>query len=432
MSGLLTIYETLLRAGKPAINALLKRRLKAGKEDAGRMGERRGIAGRPRPRGPLVWIHAASVGEAQSTLILIDAIGQAYPGTHIMVTTGTVSSAALMAKRLPPFAFHQFIPVDHPDWVADFLDHWKPDLTLWMESELWPNLLKAVRSRNIPAALINVRLSERSFARWQLARGLIRETLSTFNVIMTQTTMDESRYRDLGSQNVVTTSNLKYSSAPLPFSAESLSALKACIAGRPVWVYASSHNGEETLACRVHQRLEQALPELLTIIVPRHIDRRHDIASICEDAGLSYSLRGEGHVPPRDIDKIYIADTMGELGLFYSLAPVALIGRSFSLDGGGGHNPVEAAQLNCAVLTGPNVQYQQQMFDDMFADGAARQVKTEDELYQTLLQLFTSPEALKTLQEKSASFAAEKSHVIDIVMSNLKPYLATLETKDAA
>lgn len=432
MSGLLTLYEILLRAGKPALNALLEKRLKDGKEDGGRLHERRGIALRPRPDGRLIWIHAASVGEAQSTLILIDALGKSYDGINIMVTTGTVSSAALMAKRLPSFAFHQYVPMDHPDWVSAFLNHWKPDLALWMESELWPNILKGLKSRNIPAALINARLSDKSFARWKMAKQTISEILSSFNVIMTQTKTDEDRYRELGAGTVVTTSNLKYSSDPLPFYPAALDDLKSSLADRPVWVYASSHDGEETLTCRIHQRLQKKLPNLLSIIVPRHIERRGDIAKICADAGLEYTLRGDAHLTPSAQDKIYIADTLGELGLFYSLAPIALIGRSFSNDGGGGHNPVEAAQLNCAVLTGPNVQYQQQMFDDMFAEGAARQVKTEDELYETLLGLFTNPENLKSLQDRAAAFAAEKSHVIDLVIKNLGPYLSMLETKDAA
>lgn len=432
MSGLLTLYKTLMRTGEPALHYLLAKRTKMGKEDSARVNERRGHPQKPRPRGGLVWIHAASVGEAQSTLILIDALGKTYPGTNILVTTGTVSSATLMAKRLPSFAFHQFVPLDHPDWAENFLDHWKPDLALWMESELWPNLLLAVKQRAIPSALINARLSDKSFARWNMVKGTIAEILSAFTVIMTQTKKDEENFRALGAANVVTTNNLKYSAAPLPFDKAVLDQLKQSIAGRPLWVYASSHNGEEQLACRIHKRLKAELPGLLTIIVPRHIERRADIVKICEDAGLAYSLRGEAHASPKNGDDIYVADTLGELGLFYSLAPIAMIGRSFSFDGGGGHNPVEAAQLNSAVITGPNVQYQQQMFDDMFADGAALQARTEEELYTILHNLLTDPEKLAREQSASAAFANEKSHVIDVVLKNLAPCLTGLEKKNAA
>jgi 3-deoxy-D-manno-octulosonic-acid transferase len=432
MPSLLQLYETLMRAGTPALEGLLARRANMGKEDIGRIDERRGNASRPRPNGALAWVHAASVGEAQSTLILIDALSKAYPEINVLVTTGTVSSATLMVKRLPSFAFHQFVPIDHPVWTDRFLEHWKPDLVLWMESELWPNLLSGVKRRNIPAALINARLSDRSFNRWKLAKRFVGKILSSFTIIMTQTRRDENHYRALGAQNVVTTSNLKYSSAPLPFIAGALQDLKAQLGGRPVWVYASSHNGEEQISCRVHKRLKETLPNLLTIIVPRHIERRADIAKICEDARLSFTLRGENHTPPNAEDDIYIADTLGELGLFFTLAPIAIIGRSFSLDGGGGHNPIEAAQLNCAVLTGPNVQYQQQMFDDMFAEDAAIQVNSEEDLYETLRTLFTDQDALLTAQKNSAKFAEEKSHVIDVVLQNLAPCLTGLEKKNAA
>lgn len=432
MPSLLKLYETLMNAGTPALENLLQKRTAKGKEDPTRLHERRGQPTRPRPKGPLVWIHAASVGEAQSTLILIDALGKQHSNINVLVTTGTLSSAGLMEKRLPSFAFHQFIPLDHPVWVANFLDHWKPDLALWMESELWPNLLMAAKKREIPTALINARLSKKSFGRWKWVRGMISEILSAFSIIMTQTKNDEENFRALSVTNVVTTSNLKYSAAPLPYDESSLAELKAIVKDRPVWVYASTHLGEEALAARMHKRLKTLVPNIMTIIVPRHIERRKGVAFACGEEWLSYTLRGEEHKLPKPRNDIYIGDTMGELGLFYSLAPVAMIGRSFSSDGGGGHNPVEAAQLGCAVVTGPNVQYQQQMFDDMFAVNAALQAKTEDDLYTILLKLFTNADYLRECQDKSGQFAQEKSHVIENVLINLAPYFSGLEKQDAA
>jgi len=431
MTGLLKLYEFLTRKGQPLLEQTLKKREQRQKEDPARIGERMGRPGLPRPDGALVWIHAASVGESQSTLILIDAIHARHPQAKILVTTGTVSSATLMGKRLPPFALHQYIPLDNPDWIASFLNHWKPDAALWMESELWPNFVTEIKRRGIPLALINARLSDKSVTRWRLVKNTIRTVLESFSIILTQTKNDEQNFRLLGAQNIVTTNNLKYSSAPLPFDSQQLSAIKSAIGQRPTWVYASTHDGEELLACRVHAKLKSRLPDLLTIIVPRHIDRRGAIAGLCRSAGLACSLRSEGKLPGSQ-DDIYIADTLGELGLFYTLSPIAMIGRSFSNDGGGGHNPVEAAQLNCAVLTGPHVQYQQQMFDDMFAENAALQVHTEQELYNTLSHLMTDGEALRQLQDKSAGFAREKSHVIDVVMTNLSSCLALLEKKNAA
>jgi 3-deoxy-D-manno-octulosonic-acid transferase len=432
MPELLTFYKRLTHYSGPLLTKILNARLKRGKEDGTRLNERMGRPQKPRPAGALLWIHAASVGEAQSALILIEAVGKNYPGASVMVTTGTINSATVMAKRLPAHAFHQFVPLDHPDWIASFLDHWKPDAAFWMESELWPNALMALKSRNIPTALINARMSDRSFARWKFIRGFANEVLSCFTCILTQTDKDAQRFKELGADNIFVTDNLKYSSAPLPFDEMQLAKLKNAVNDRPIWVYGSSHAGEESLSARVHARLKTTFPNLLTIIVPRHPDRRASILQLCTDAGLTAHLRGNDHVLPTPQDDIYIADTMGELGLFYTLAPVAIIGRSFSDDGGGGHNPVEAAQLNCAVLTGPNVQNQTEMFDDMFAANAAKQVHTEEELYQTLKTLFSDPVALNNLQRSAMEFATRKSQVIQNVLGNLAPLLQKLEKSHAA
>lgn len=432
MGGLLTVYQQAIRAGKPFLNHLLRLRVKKGKEDPERLNERRGIAGRPRPAGKLVWIHAASVGEAQSALILIESLAKRLPGINILVTSGTVTSAQLMARRLPPCAFHQFIPLDHPDWVDRFLTHWQPDTVFWMESELWPNLLNAIRTRNIPAALVNARLSERSFSNWQRARGFVRNILGCFSLILAQTEKDAKHFRDLGAENVIVSDNIKYSAAPLPFEQIALSTLSLTVAGRPVWVYASTHAGEEALACRLHTKLRTDIPGLLTIIVPRHPGRREEIAGVCYDEGMKFRLRSVNFALPAPDDDIYVADTLGELGLFYSLAPVAMIGRSFSDDGGGGHNPIEAAQLGCAVVTGPNNQFQRQIYDDMQAEGAVVETQNEEELYAVIRELLSEPHALKNLQRKSESFSAKKAHVAEDVMQMLDPFIRTLENRHAA
>ncbi|PZO84230.1 MAG: 3-deoxy-D-manno-octulosonic acid transferase, partial [Micavibrio aeruginosavorus] len=281
MAGLLTLYETLIRAGKPALEMLLRARARRGKEDSLRINERKGRASIKRPAGKIVWVHAASVGEAQSALILINAMDNAAPDTHIVVTTGTVTSATLMERRLPANAFHQYVPLDHPVWVKSFLDHWQPDLALWMESELWPNMLGALKRRNIPAILVNARLSENSFRNWSMAKGAASKILGTFDLILAQTKADAHRFESLGAKNVTAGDNLKYGAAPLPYDELSLSALSLTVDGRPVWVYASTHEGEEDLACRVHARLKETIPSLLTIIVPRHPERREDVAKSC-------------------------------------------------------------------------------------------------------------------------------------------------------
>lgn len=428
---MLKLYKILTSISAPFLRLLLHLRLKRGKEDANRLMERQGYPSAKRPAGELVWIHAASVGECQSALILIDHITRQKPEINFLVTSGTVTSAKLMAERLPVHALHQYIPLDHPQWVENFLTHWKPDLALWMESELWPNLLMTLHEKNISAILVNARLSDKSFHHWKRLKFQTKKLLQSFDLVLAQTDQDKIRYELLGAKNVMTAGNLKQSANPLPFGTTEFKNLKEAIGERPVWLYASTHNGEETLAARLHEDLKQTTPNILTIIVPRHPDRRAGIQSELNLMGLNTVFRGKEKKLPTDQTDIYIADTLGELGLFYTLSDIAIIGRSFSFDGGGGHNPVEAAQLNCAVITGPNIQFQEELFSEMFEANAAYQVHTEEELRQTLQFFLNNPEDLKQAIDNAAAYAKSKNNIIDGYMQHLTPFLTT-RTKKAA
>jgi 3-deoxy-D-manno-octulosonic-acid transferase len=275
-------------------------------------------------------------------------------------------------------------------------------------------------------------MSQDSFDHWQMARGMAETLLGAFSLIFTQTEVDAAHFKSLGANHVAVTDNIKYSAVPLPYDETALSALRLATDTRPLWVYASTHAGEESLACRIHKRLKETLPNLLTIIVPRHPERRENIAGACFEHEVKYRLRGETHILPAPDDDIYIADTMGELGLFYSLTPIAMIGRSFSDDGGGGHNPLEAAQLGCAVLTGPNNQNQRQLYDDMKDAAAVAQAQTEEELFAILRELLTEKHALESQQRRTANFVKQKEHIIDGVMEKLRPLLQALENRNAA
>ncbi|NQZ13683.1 MAG: 3-deoxy-D-manno-octulosonic acid transferase [Alphaproteobacteria bacterium] len=420
----LKIYRQLTeRADKPLMR-LLDWRLKKGKELKERLNERQGKPQKPRPEGKLIWLHAASVGEAQSALILIDKIIAQNTASNILVTSGTVTSAELMAKRLPERAFHQFIPLDHPEWVQSFLDHWKPDMAFLIESELWPNLLLEIKERKIPATLVNARLSNASYRGWSVLKGSIKKMLSTFELILAQSVNDALRFKKLSDVATKPVGNIKYSAAPLPYIDADFQTLTSAINGRPTWVYASTHLGEETLACRIHERLRQHIPNLLTIIVPRHPERREEIQKICDSfIGSNISMRGEEKQSPTNETDIYVADTLGELGLFYKLSDVAMIGRSFSADGGGGHNPLEASQYGLPVLTGPNFQYQEALFEDMIAFKIAKQVQTKEELHDALLRLFNESELREKISENALKYTKEKQDVIDIVMQEITPML---------
>jgi len=428
---MLKIYTTLLSKSEPFLNGLLQKRLSKGKETAERLDERKGIASLKRPNGALIWLHAASVGEAQSSLILVRSLLNHAPDIHILVTTGTQSSAKRMEAELPDRAFHQFVPLDHPEWVARFLDHWQPDAALWMESELWPNKLLAIKARNIPAALVNARLSNRSLGRWTLAKNSIKHLLSSFDVILAQSGQDARNFEKLGAQNVIASGNIKYSAAPLSCDEEHFRVLKAAIGNRPSVVYASTHDGEEEIIAQTHSILENAYPDLLSIVIPRHPERGDDIAQSLQAQHHGIRLRGHEPSLPDEKTRIYIANTLGEMGLFYRLGEIVYVGRSLSNDGGGGHNPLEPALLNCAVIHGKNIQNLKDIYDDMQAANACISVDNKDDLAQKVEWLLSDTKERNDFIARAHAFASAQSHVVDTVMDHILP-LITKRNKNAA
>lgn len=334
----------------PVLRVSLRRRARAGKEILARLPERRGIDATPRPAGRLIWLHAASVGETVSILPVLAEVARLAPDVTLLVTTGTVTSAEMLAQRLPELGLlerviHRFAPLDVPSWVARFLDHWRPDAAAFVESELWPNLLAACQARSIPMMLINGRLSARSLAGWQRAPRLAQYLLGRFARIQARSEEDADRFRALGAPQVRTFGDLKLAAAPLPVDQAELLRLRAMLAGRPIWLAASTHPGEEERIFAAHRRINVRHPGLLTIIAPRHPERGAEIAALC-----AAPRRSLGQSPPGQ--GVWVADTLGELGLWYRLASVALVGRSL-LPPGGGQNPLEPARLGCAVVVGP-------------------------------------------------------------------------------
>ncbi|MCE9648650.1 MAG: 3-deoxy-D-manno-octulosonic acid transferase [Parvibaculum sp.] len=344
-------YRLATRAIGPAVPYLLSRRVNRGKEDAGRLNERRGVASVERPAGPLVWIHAASVGESLSVLPLIDGLLAMRGDMHVLVTTGTVTSARLMEERLPPRALHQYAPLDHPDYCARFLAHWRPDLGVWVESEFWPNLIVATHERGTPLALVNARITERSFNGWQRFPATIRDLLGRFSAVLAQDGASAARLRALGAEDVATPGNLKHDAAPLTADAAELAGLRAAIGARPVWLATNTHEGEEDAAADAHALLAPKHPGLLTLIVPRHPARGDAIAASLRKRGLDVAQRAEGETIEAHTD-VYLADTLGELGLFYRLADIVFVGGT--LVNTGGHNPFEPARLRSALIAGPS------------------------------------------------------------------------------
>ncbi|HSR71286.1 MAG TPA: 3-deoxy-D-manno-octulosonic acid transferase, partial [Kiloniellales bacterium] len=348
----LRLYGLAGRAAGPLARWYLDARASQGKEDPARIGERLGRAGLPRPEGPLVWLHGASVGESLSALPLIERLRESRPALAILVTTGTVTSARIMAERLPAGVLHQYAPLDLPVAVDRFLGHWRPDLGLILESELWPNLLARARVGGCELVLLNARMSARSARHWARLRPLIRHLLGHFSMILAQTKEDAARLAGLSAVEPLAPGNLKAAAPPLEADPAELAALSKALADRPRWLAASTHSGEEGSVAAVHEALAPSRPGLLTLIVPRHPHRGPEIAAGLLRAGYRVARRGAGEMPGAETE-IYLADTIGELGLWYRLTGIAFVGGS--LVPHGGQNLLEPARLGCAVLCGPHV-----------------------------------------------------------------------------
>ncbi len=422
MAGL-TLYRGMTEIGAPLIDIYMQRRLASGKEDPKRISERRGIASRTRPEGPLAWVHAASVGEAQSALSLINKMLRARIDLHILITTGTVTSANLLAERLPPRSFHQFVPVDRHRWVRRFLDHWEPNLAVWIESEFWPNLITQTAERNIPTVLANGRISRKSAANWRMLPGFIGDIVGVFRLCLTQTDEEAARFRTLGADPVKCVGNLKYSASALPVEEDDLVAVTAQVGARPCWLAASTHPGDEALVAQVHTVLLETYPDLLTLIVPRHPSRGAQIAKEIAAKNFRVSRRAAGD-PITATDDIHIADTLGELGLFYRLADIVFVGGTMAQYGG--HNPLEPAQLDCAVLHGPDMANFATVARQLTGAGATTEILDAAQLASAVAKFLESPEARQTAATLAANVAQSNASVVDSVIEELKPFLDAL------
>ncbi len=422
MTAALSLYRGLTAAAAPLVRAHLRRRATHGKEDPARLGERFGEASRPRPPGPLLWLHAASVGETASALPLVARLLEA-PALSVLLTSGTVASARLAAARLPPRAIHQYVPVDLPGATRRFLDRWRPELAVFVESELWPNLILEAQARAVPLAMVQARMSERSWRRWRRVPSTARRLLGAFSPVLAQTRADAERYRRLGAPQALALGTLKYAADPLPADAGELRAWRRALADRPLWVAASTHPGvEEDAVLAAHDALRDRLPGLLTVIVPRRPEHGGALAAAAAARGFRVARRTAAPAARASTDAdVYIADTFGELGLFYRLAPLAFVGGSLSRRGS--HNPIEPIRLDCAVLTGPDLGNFTGVADDLRASQALATAADGDELTRRLACLLRDGSARARLAARQKRAVADGARVLDAVMDALAPVL---------
>lgn len=414
----LLAYRCATSALAPAVPLLLRERVLRGKEDRTRIKERLGVASRSRPVGQLIWIHGASVGECTSVLPLIEAL-LAGADRHVLVTSGTTSSARLMEERLPHRALHQFAPLDTPAGIHRFLDHWKPDVGLFVDSEIWPNMVVGAAARDIPLALINGRMSLRSFTGWRRTPKMASTLLANYRICLMQDSESVERLRALGARNVQISGNLKADAPPLPADAEKLAELQRTTEGRPILLAASTHSGEEETLLPARDSLKRRLPNLLSIIVPRHPERGGDIAMLC--GGRTVARRSHGALPASETE-VYVADTMGELGLFFRLAPCAFVGGS--LVPHGGQNPLEAARLARAVLAGPHTSNFTTEYARIFDAQGSGRVTSAGDIARLAGEWIAEPETAQQTGKAAAEAAASLAGATEMTRKTIEALLA--------
>jgi 3-deoxy-D-manno-octulosonic-acid transferase len=400
----------------PLAPLLLRERAARGKEDIARMGERLGIASAPRPDGRLIWIHGASVGESLAALPLIEKL--LAEDVKVLVTSGTVTSANMMQARLPAGAIHQYVPLDTPRATARFLDHWRPAAGLFVESDLWPNLLLEAQRRGVKLALINARISERSAAGWRRAPKMARTLLGVFDTILAQDEDFAARFRALGAHDVIVAGSLKADAPPLPCDETALAEMRAMIADRPILLAAQTHPGEDETLLPAHDQLRARFPDLLTIIVPRHVERGPDIAMLC---GARPNARRAAGEPVTASIAIYIADTMNELGLFYRLPSFCFLGGT--LVPMHGHNPLEPAILHCAVLAGSSRANSARAFEEVLGAQGFGSVQTSADIAREAERLLSDPAAARAAGAAAARGAARLSGAVEKTIGAVKNLL---------
>ena len=421
---MLSAYRFAGAAAYPLIGPYVAWRVSRGKEDRSRTRERYGVAGRPRPLGPLIWVHAASVGETIAVVPLVESI-LSY-GVNIVLTTGTVTSAKVAEERLSDRIVHQYVPLDLKPAVSRFLDHWQPDLAIIAESEIWPMTILELGARRVPQVLVNGRLSDRSFSSWKKRPGIAAALFENLAHVVAQSELDGERFRALGARPVTVSGNLKVDTAPPPVNEAALGQLKRQIGTRPTWAAVSTHDGEENIAANVHTALRSRHPGLLTIIVPRHPERADALVEQFAGAGLTVARRSVNDPVGPGTD-ILLGDTIGEMGLYLRLTEIAFVGRSLTSEGG--QNPLEPAMLETAVLAGRNVQNFREAYQKLLDSGGAKLVRDSNMLAGAVNFLLSNEAARRGMMAAGAATVADMRGALSRTLKSLEPFIQPLVVK---
>jgi 3-deoxy-D-manno-octulosonic-acid transferase len=416
------LYHLLSWLTYPFVKIWIYYRCLIGKEDKSRFQERFGLTHKARPEGTLLWFHGASIGESLSFLPVLEAFRKKYPDLQFLATTGTKGAAELMARRLPEGCLHQYVPLDHPLFVKRFLKYWAPSAAFFTESDLWPNLLMEAQ-RGRPVFLLNGRLSENSFKRWKWAGGFFKELLGSFALIFPQTEMDEYRFKYFTKSNVKFLGNLKFVGDKLPVEAHDLKKLQKEIHGRVLWIASNTHDKEEEVILEVHGRLQKKFKDLLLILVPRHANRLPEIISVLERLNLSFVKRSTRQ-PLTAKDSVYVVDSLGEMGIFYSVGSIVFMGGSL-FPNVGGHNILEPARFEDIALFGPYMENNQDMADFMLKNKAALQVKGGEDLEIQVKSLLESSKKCKEFSERVKKTLGG-THILEPIFKEIQKRLTFL------
>ena len=415
---LIRVYRALTSLAGPLVVRHVSKKLRAHGIEESRIGERAGYATQQRPTGQLIWFHGASVGESVSVLTLIRQLGARLPQAEFLITSGTATSAEIVAKRLPPRTRHQFAPLDLPAAVQRFYDHWQPQAGIFIESEFWPNILLQGRKNGVPLALINARLSAKSVEGWTRWPGTAAQVLSGFSVMLAQNRASADNLVAMGADpSIVRVGiNLKSTSDPLPVDDTAQHLLASALGERPVWIASSTHPGEEDIVLDAHKTLLSTHPDLCLILAPRHPERRTEVRELIGKTGLSVAQRSIAE-PLQPETQVYLADTLGELGTLYALSPVVFLGGS--LKPIGGHNPFEPAQSGAAVITGPHVTNFTETFDPLIACGGAVSVEDASALAGAVALWLDNDAALTKARTAATDYVRQGAEALDGIVDLL-------------
>jgi 3-deoxy-D-manno-octulosonic-acid transferase len=348
----LALYRIGTRLLEPLAPMLVSKRVKAGKERPERTGERFGRTNLSRPRGPLIWMHGASVGESKLLLDIFEAIREHRPDAHALVTTQTTTSADMIAAKSAPGVIHQMAPVDGPGAVSRFLKHWRPDAAVFAEGEIWPNMLLGLKRARIPAALANARMTTKSLTSWNSRKPSARELFATFQFIGAADRATAEGLATATGRYITTIGNLKMAARVTPPPSDKIDAFVKAVS-RPIVLAASTHPGEDAFALDAFAPLRISAPNALLVIVPRHPDRGDAIVSEARERGVNVQQWSKDRTPPKADTNVLVADTIGELLFWYATANAVYLGGATKPDVGG-HNAIEPAQLGKRVFTGPH------------------------------------------------------------------------------